>query len=1153
MAATPTAVARRPGWSLRARLLFLSAIVPLPLVALLAWGLVNERADALQGARMAVARRARHVSDEQRVLLERSESLAAVLGNMPAVRREDWAEVDRILSGVVHRFHEYSNIRIADAQSTVRASARTGDAALPADSTSIADAVRTGQFKMSAPFVGRTDGHRVVDVAYPIRRHGGATGGAVVMTIELAELGRVPADALTPGAAVTVIGERGTVVTRTPADRIAPGAAVDASLLEHFRSDANAGFIESDRLDGVPSMIGYEVLPLSPGGAPVVVAVSLPRHVVMAPIVERTGALALGACLVVGLVLGVGTVGSRRLIGDPLNVLHAVQDRLARGEFQARAPDGLLGDRSEFGEMARMLATLGARLQARDADQAASRARQRAILDAFPGVAVLVAPDLRIVEFNAAPLAALGISRESVVGRRIDELTWDHPGDAVQASQRVERALAGEVVREDLVGSLRTSGRRVIDLHLTPVRDAAGVVEYVAVFGVDVTDARANSEALRESRRELAEILESAPVALAYITVREDGSFRLSAVNPAFLRLFHLPPLPAEGRCLSEIRPAELRESVLRRCRQAVTQGTGVAWEESIAWASMDGDTMREGSASCFQLSLSPFVEEHGRCTRLIGSVHDVTEQRSAAEAVREYAARMALIFNTSQDLQMLHRADEHFTIEAVNHALLAMARRRPGSDVDPIGLRRDDYLATLGFPADAIARSRSKLVQVVSQRSRVSYPVELYLPDAQGGPQTFRLEVTISPHCSDSGECTHVLWNAHDVTARWRAEQSLRASEANLRQAEVFAGLGHYQSDEDGSNMLCSEGLKRLFGFSATDTPTRDDFRDRIDPRDRDMVRDSYQLALRAVQPFDCTYRVVLPDGATRTLHARGEFRADPVTGQSRFFSAAIDVSVIKEAEHRLAELNETLELRVAVRTRDLELSNRELESFSYSVSHDLRAPLRAIEGFSHAAIESERATLSADGLALLRRVQAAAQRMGTIIDALLRLARTTREPVLTVPVDISALARSVADELIQANPTRRPEVIVADGLTAVGDPRQLRLALTNLLDNAFKFSARAERPVVEVGCRSMAGRQVFFVRDNGVGFDMARAGALFQPFERMHSPLDYPGTGIGLATVQRVARRHGGSVWAESTPGRGATFFLVLDAPSQDLQERA
>jgi PAS domain S-box-containing protein len=598
---------------------------------------------------------------------------------------------------------------------------------------------------MSGPFTWSADGRAVADVAYPIRRHGGATAGIVVMTIDLAELAKVPDEAMTPGAALTVVGQHGTVIARTPSDGVALGTAVDADLLARLRGGPGEGFVESDRLDGVPSMIGYQRLPLSPAGPPLIVAVSLPRHVVVAPVVEQSGILAFGVCVVVGLVLGVGTAGSRALVAAPVSALLAVQERMAGGELAARTPDGLLRDSSEFGQLARGLAALGDRLQVRDVEQATAEGRLRAILDGYPGFAALVSRDLRVEEFNAALLDELHVTRAEVVGQPVSGFGRVSGPSTARAVLRIREALEGRGSREIIEASLPRSGVRLVDASFTPVAGPSGRIDHVAVFGIDVTDAKATERALEASRLELAEIFEGAPIALGYVTVMEDGGFRLASVNPAFTRLFPLPALPSDGVCLGRLQPEAFRESLLARCREAVDRRAVVSWDESL---------VRDTGIRHLHLSLSPLVDASGACTRLIGSVQDVTAEHRAAEAVREYAARMALIFNTSSDLQMLHRVDEHFTIEAVNQALLVMAKRRPGSNIDPVGMRRDEYLMALGFPPDAVARSRDKLRQAVDERTRLSYPVEVYLPDAQGGPQTFRLQVTVSPHAGDDGVC---------------------------------------------------------------------------------------------------------------------------------------------------------------------------------------------------------------------------------------------------------------------------------------------------------------------------------------------------------------------------------------------------------------
>jgi signal transduction histidine kinase len=226
-----------------------------------------------------------------------------------------------------------------------------------------------------------------------------------------------------------------------------------------------------------------------------------------------------------------------------------------------------------------------------------------------------------------------------------------------------------------------------------------------------------------------------------------------------------------------------------------------------------------------------------------------------------------------------------------------------------------------------------------------------------------------------------------------------------------------------------------------------------------------------------------------------------------------------------------------------DLEEANRELESFSYSVSHDLRAPLRSIEGFSQILLEDYGDKLDEEGEDYLGRVRAASRRMALLIDDLLDPSRVSRRPLRRELVDLSAQTREIAAELGKSQPEREAEFVIADGLTANGDTRLLRLALENLRGNAWKFTSREEKARIEFGSTTLEGRErVYFVRDNGVGFDEAYAGKLFGAFQRLHGSEEFEGTGIRLATVQRIVRRHGGRVWAEGEVGEGATFFFTL-----------
>jgi PAS domain S-box-containing protein len=248
------------------------------------------------------------------------------------------------------------------------------------------------------------------------------------------------------------------------------------------------------------------------------------------------------------------------------------------------------------------------------------------------------------------------------------------------------------------------------------------------------------------------------------------------------------------------------------------------------------------------------------------------------------------------------------------------------------------------------------------------------------------------------------------------------------------------------------------------------------------------------------------------------------------------------KRAEEELRLLNAELEERVRARTVDLESANRELQAFAHSVSHDLRAPLRGIDGWSLALLEDCGEQLGAQGRACLGRVRSEAQRMGTLIDDLLHLSRVSRAELDPVTVDLTALAATLVSRLKEANPARSIEFILEPNLTCTGDPQLLEIALTNLLTNAVKFTGTRTPALVEFGQTQYEGAPAFFVRDNGVGFDMAYAKLLFAPFQRLHKTSEFPGTGIGLATVQRVIHRHGGRIWAQAKVGEGATLYFTL-----------
>jgi PAS domain S-box-containing protein len=367
-----------------------------------------------------------------------------------------------------------------------------------------------------------------------------------------------------------------------------------------------------------------------------------------------------------------------------------------------------------------------------------------------------------------------------------------------------------------------------------------------------------------------------------------------------------------------------------------------------------------------------------------------------------------------------------------------------------------------------------------------------------------------------------------------------LREREAALgrtnRTLDDFFNLSHdlfALAGFDGRFKRLNPAWERTLRYSMAELMAKP-FLDFVHPDDREATRQASAKLLTGEDVVSFENRYQCQDGSYRWLRWNSRSLVDAQI----VYASAHDITEEREAMGQLDELNRTLRLR----SDQLQAANQELEAFSYSVSHDLRAPLRAIDGFTRVIEEDCADRLDPAGRDALRRVRAAAARMSELIDALLGLARLTRTDMRPERVDVSAMASSILAELCRRDPHRRAQVSVATGLAAEADARLLGVALENLLGNAWKYTVRTECARIEVGATRSAESDVFFVRDNGAGFDMAYADKLFGAFQRLHADPEFQGTGIGLATVHSVVRRHGGRIWAESWPNAGATFYFTL-----------
>lgn len=379
-------------------------------------------------------------------------------------------------------------------------------------------------------------------------------------------------------------------------------------------------------------------------------------------------------------------------------------------------------------------------------------------------------------------------------------------------------------------------------------------------------------------------------------------------------------------------------------------------------------------------------------------------------------------------------------------------------------------------------------------------------------------------------------------MAERKRAEEAVRESETRFRSLFEQAAVGMAQVAPDGRFMRVNDRLCAITGYPR-ETLQAKTYQELTHPDDMDItLKEARRLETGEVSQHALEKRYLRKDGSVVWVRRTVSTIRKPDGTLDHYIAVIEDVTARKLAEEEISKLNAGLEQRVSERTAQLQAANKELKAFSYSVSHDLRAPLRSIDGFSRILLEDYTDRLDAEGKHYLQTVRRASQRMAELIDDMLQLSRITRSEMRLAPVDLSALARNLADELEKAEPERCVEFIIEPGVIAQGDAHLMQVVLGNLFGNAWKFTSQQRAARIEFGRTTREGAPAYFVRDNGVGFDMAYSHKLFGAFQRLHTTAEFPGTGIGLATVQRVIDRHGGQVWAEGEVGHGAAFYFTL-----------
>ncbi|MBD3316203.1 MAG: PAS domain S-box protein [Chitinivibrionales bacterium] len=398
--------------------------------------------------------------------------------------------------------------------------------------------------------------------------------------------------------------------------------------------------------------------------------------------------------------------------------------------------------------------------------------------------------------------------------------------------------------------------------------------------------------------------------------------------------------------------------------------------------------------------------------------------------------------------------------------------------------------------------------------------------------------ESVISQIRDENGAPTGVAAVVRDITERKQAQAALEESRERLVLANEAAGIGTWSSEMEADVFDWDLTTRRHWGFGKNERLSCKKLYSRIHPDDRSLMMEATDAIARSGIIRSVQIRVVHSDGSVHHLASTGRAMTDFRGNVSRIIGTSLDITDRVKSEENIKQLNKELKRRA----HELEYANRELEAFSYSVTHDLKSPLTAVISLGEVLNLDYAKQLDEDGQKLAGRIVDSAKRMHVLIEDILNLSKVNRYDMHFEDVDLGALASKIIDELRSRQPDRYVDIRVHHVGLARADARLMHIALTNLMTNAFKYTQKAEKPRIEFGCLREHKEEIYYVRDNGAGFDMSQADKLFVPFKRLHAEKEFSGTGVGLATVARIIARHNGRIWAEGAPGKGASFYFTI-----------
>ncbi len=729
------------------------------------------------------------------------------------------------------------------------------------------------------------------------------------------------------------------------------------------------------------------------------------------------------------------------------------------------------------------------------------------------GILILDFETGMVADVNPFLLTLLGSSREQLLGKAIWELGFFQ--DIVASKSNFAELREKEYIRYDNLALATLAGQRIAVEFISNVY----LVGDAKVIQCNIRDVTARQKA-DEAMARLAAIVQSSDDAI--VSKSLDGI--VTSWNAGAEQVFGYAAHEMVGQPILRLIPPERRQEEVD-ILAAVRRGESIRHLDTLR-------VRKDGSLIDVSITTSAIKDAAGKIIGASKVARDITERKQAERRLRESETRTRLATEaTGVGIWEWNVLSNQVRWDAQMFRIYGIPPTDDGM-VDYAVWRRsvlpEDLPEQEAILQDAIRRRGSS-----AREFRIRGP---------GNGACRHIQAVETVRSDGRGQAEWVIGTNLDITERRKSETALQESEERFRTMANSMSQLAWIARSDGFLFWYNQ---RWYEYTGT-TPEQMEgwgWQSVHDPEVLPLVVERWQAAIASGEEFAMEFPLRGADGKFRTFLTRGQPLKDANGKVVQWFGTNTDVEALKQAEAKVAGMNAELEQRVAERTAQLESANRELEAFSYSVSHDLRAPLRAADGFSQAVLEDYGPLLPEDGKRYLQTIRSSAQRMGALIDDLLAFSRLSRLPLARQPVNTNALVRDVLGDLRAACGKRQIEFKAGDLPACEGDPALLRQVWLNLISNAVKYTGKRMTAIVETGCQTQDSQQVFYVRDNGTGFDMRYAGKLFGVFQRLHRAEDYEGTGVGLAIVQRIIHRHGGRIWAEAALDRGATFYFTLN----------